>query len=196
MGYSVGSGTGGISSGKMAPANVALPDAPRSMRSYAVSPGAAAVRHHWPWCRPQRHREGALVRWRKATWAIVIWTALMACWLLFGVLNPEGESAEKYGVFYVMAVGVGIFFIWLFGVLILTIVWLLSRPKPNTAIYGPQGQWMRVTEKEARRRVEKQGWSYRPPQLYILRPYSQQDQEQQPPYGGPPQPPPAGPGQP
>ena len=120
----------------------------------------------------------------------------LACWLLVGVLNPQGESAEKYGAFYIMAVAIAILFIWLIGLLILTVVWLLSRPKPNTAIYGPQGQWMRVTEKEATQRVEKEGWSYQPPQLYPPRPYPQQYQGQQAPYGGPPRPPPAGPGQP
>ncbi len=28
-------------------------------------------------------------------------------------------------------------------------------------VYGPRGQQVTVSEKEAKRRVEKQGWSYR-----------------------------------
>ena len=144
---------------------------------------------------------GTQVRWRKATWAIIIWTALCAYWLYDGVLNTQAESAERYGLFYFLIVGFSIIFTWFVGLLVLTIVWLLSRPKPNTYIYGPQGQSTVVTEKEAKRRVEQEGWSYQPPrlhpsQLYPPQSYPQPYQGQQPPSDGPPRPPPAGPGQP
>jgi hypothetical protein len=143
---------------------------------------------------------GTLVRWRKATWAIIIWTALCAFWLYDSVLNTQAESAERYGLFYFLIVGFSILFIWFVGLLVLTIVWLLSRPKQNTSIYGPQGQWTVVTEKEAKRRVEQEGWSYRPPPLYPPQPYPRQPYPQQhqgrpPPSGRPPKPPPVGPGQ-
>ncbi len=136
--------------------------------------------------------EGELVRWRKATWALIIWTALMAYVLFDNLWSTEVESAERYGAFWYVLTGLSILSIWFIGLIILALVWFMSRPKANTPIYGPQGQWMRVTEKEAKRRVEKEGWTYQPPRLYPQQPY----QGQQPPYGGPPQPPPAGPGQP
>lgn len=131
------------------------------------------------------------MRWRKATWAIIIWTALMAYVLFDGMLNTQNESAEKYEAFYFIILGFVLIFWWFFGLLILAVVWLKSQPKENTAIYGPQGQWMMVTEKDAKKRVEKQGWTYQPQPLH-----PQQYQGQQPPHGGPPQPPPAGPDQP
>jgi len=36
------------------------------------------------------------------------------------------------------------------------LVWLMSRPKDNVLIYGPQGQQVTVSEKEAKRRFTKQ----------------------------------------
>ena len=68
----------------------------------------------------------------------------------------------------------------------------LSRPKQNTVIYGPQGQWMRVTEKEAKKRVEEEGWMYEPPRSYpAQQPYPPQQwglpPGGQPPQGGQPQ---------
>jgi hypothetical protein len=42
----------------------------------------------------------------------------------------------------------------------LLLVWLVSRPKNNTVVYGPQGQQVMVSEREAKRRVEKGGWTY------------------------------------
>jgi hypothetical protein len=129
------------------------------------------------------------VRWRKATWAIIIWTAVMAYVLLVGLPNTQSESAEKYGAFYFILIGLVLLFWWFFGLLILAVVWLISRPKENTVIHGPHGQWMVVNEKEAKRRVEKEGWTYQPQQPYPQRPWGQQ-----PPYRGPRWRPPAGPG--
>ncbi len=121
------------------------------------------------------------MRWRKATWAILIWTALMAYVLFDGLQSTQAESAERYGVFYFVVLGFalwGVLLIWFVGFLILAVVWLVSMPKPNMLIYDPQGRWMVVTEKEAKRRVEREGWTYQPP------------------YGWPPPRPPAGPGRP
>ncbi len=106
------------------------------------------------------------------------------------MLNTHNESSERYEAFYFIILGFSLIFWWFFGLLISAVVWLKSRPKENTAIYGPQGQWMWVTEMEAKKRVEKGGWTYQPQP-----PYPQLYQGQQPPYGGPPRPPPAGPHQ-
>ena len=136
------------------------------------------------------------MRPRKATWAIIIWTALMAVWLFYALANPA-TSEERYVPFVTVFTAVALSLCWLIGLVVLAVVWSLSKPKPNTAIYGPQGQWMRVTEREARKRVEQEGWSYHPPLPYAPQPYPQpRYQGPRPPYGGPPQPPPAGPGQP
>ena len=62
--------------------------------------------------------------------------------------------------------GIGVTFliiIWFIGFIVLGLVWLMSRPKDNVLVYGPQGQQMTVSEKDAKRRVEKQGWTYQPP---------------------------------
>ena len=62
------------------------------------------------------------MRWRKATWAIIIWTALCAYWLYDGVLNTQAESAERYGLFYFLIVGFSILFTWFVGLLVLRIL--------------------------------------------------------------------------
>jgi hypothetical protein len=108
-----------------------------------------------------------LPRWRKATWALVIWTGLIALWLVAGLSavgnTPAGTEAEQAG----RAIGAGIgvtliLFIWFIGFIVLGLIWLMSRPKDNVVVYGPQGQQMMLSEKEARRRVDQDGWTYRP----------------------------------
>lgn len=108
-------------------------------------------------------------RWRKATWALVIWNVLMVLWLAtgwiaVGDLGPAGSDAEAAG----RAIGAGlatgmIVLIWFIGFIVFGLIWLMSRPKDNVVVYGPEGQQVTVSEKEARRRVEKQGWRYQPP---------------------------------
>lgn len=109
-----------------------------------------------------------LPKWRKATWALVAFNVLMLVWLVSGLgavgdtpcdptLDPELCDAAT-------AVGAGIgvtllIILWFIGFVVLGLVWLMSRPKDNVTIYGPDGQEVRVSEKEARRRVSK-GWRY------------------------------------
>jgi hypothetical protein len=43
----------------------------------------------------------------------------------------------------------------------LILIWFLSRPKKSVIVYGPQGQHVMLSAREARRRVEtSEGWSY------------------------------------
>lgn len=107
-------------------------------------------------------------RWRKATWALVIWTALIVLWIGTGLGSvgdlPAGSEAEEAG--RAIGAGIGVTFIlilWFLGFIVLGLIWLMSRPKDNVVVYGPKGQEVRVSEKEARKRVEKQGWTYQRP---------------------------------
>ncbi len=132
----------------------------------------------------------SLLRWRKATWANIIWNGFMA-WLLVGSLQNT-QIDERYGAFAYIATGVAVWtllVIWFIGSIILALIWLASQPERDTAIYGPQGQRMIVTEEEARRWVDGDGWSYYPRPPYP----AQHHQGQHAPQDGPPQPPPAGP---
>lgn len=101
------------------------------------------------------------MRWRKMTWAIVIWTVLMLIWVISG-LNAAGASGNT-STAYAAGVGIAItfiFFIWFVGFIILALIWFMSRPKANVTVYGPSGQQVLVSENEARRRVEREGWTY------------------------------------
>lgn len=109
-------------------------------------------------------------RWRKATWALVIWTALIALWISTGIgavsescTGQSGQALENCRAATAIGGGIGvtfILFIWFLGFIVLGLIWLMSRPKDNVLVYGPSGQEVRVTEKEARKRVKKQGWTY------------------------------------
>lgn len=107
-------------------------------------------------------------RWRKATWALVIWTVLAVIWIASGIGAvsdlPAGSEAEEAG--RAIGAGLGVTFIiviWFIGFIVLGLVWLMSRPKDNVLLYGPDGQQVTVSEKEAQRRIKRGGWTYQPP---------------------------------
>jgi hypothetical protein len=110
--------------------------------------------------------------WRKATWALVIWNVLMLIWLVTGIgavgNNCAGEAGDALTACQAgtaIGAGIGVTFIiviWFIGFIVLGLVWLMSRPKDNVIVYGPDGQQVTVSEKEAKKRVSK-GWTYQPP---------------------------------
>lgn len=100
-------------------------------------------------------------RWRKSTWAVFIWTAIMFLWIASGVSATADKAVTSDA--YAAGVGIGVTFlllIWFIVLVPLAIVWFATRPKDNVVIYGPEGQQVTVSEKEARKRVEGQGWTY------------------------------------
>lgn len=100
-------------------------------------------------------------RWRKSTWAIAIWTALCLLWVGGGIAAVAPTAAGSAAAAAGATIGVTvIMFIWFLVLLPLAIVWFASRPKENVTVYGPAGQQVVVTEKEARRRVERDDWTY------------------------------------
>jgi ribosomal protein L37AE/L43A len=76
--------------------------------------------------------------WRKATWAVVIWTVLMATWIASGVSATSSNCTGKTGNDLAVcqtgtAVGAGIgvtliFLIWFIGFVVFSLIWLMSRP--------------------------------------------------------------------
>lgn len=109
-----------------------------------------------------------LPKWRKATWALAIWNVLIVLWIVAGA-NAAGNAscdptltADLCDAATTIGTGIGvtiILVIWFIGFIILGLIWLMSRPKDNVTVFGPDGQQVQVSEKEASRRV-KSGWSY------------------------------------
>jgi hypothetical protein len=97
-------------------------------------------------------------KWRKATWALVIWNALIMVWAVAAIV-------ANLAVNFQLAV-------WLVGSIVLGLVWLMSRSRFNTLVYGPRGQQRTVTAKDAKRRVEGFAWSYTP---IVVRPQVPQE---------------------
>ena len=114
--------------------------------------------------------------WRKATWALVIWAIIGVLWLWAGwSAVGEGGTSDAEAVGGAIGTGIVIFF-WFLGFVVLGLIWLMSRPKDNVLIYGPEGQQMQVSEKEARRRVSRDNWRYQP-----LYPTASDDERRSPP---------------
>jgi hypothetical protein len=110
--------------------------------------------------------------WRKMTWAIVIWTAIFVVWIATGVgavsnqcPGLTGDELASCQAATAIGGGIGVtflFMLWFIGFIVLAIIWFMTRPKHNVTVYGPLGQQVTVSESEARKRVEKQGWTYQP----------------------------------
>jgi len=111
-------------------------------------------------------------RWRKATWAILLFSGLMLVWIIGGVgavsdncAGKTGSALEACQAGTAIGGGIAVTFIiviWFIGFVVLGLIWMMSRPKENVLVYGPAGQQVTVSEKEAKRRLAK-GWSYQPP---------------------------------
>ena len=80
-----------------------------------------------------------LPHWRKATWAIVLWTGLAILWVAAGAnaassLPSDCGTLDQATCEAAAAVGTGIgvgiiFFVWFLGFIILGIIWFMSRPR-------------------------------------------------------------------
>ena len=112
-------------------------------------------------------------RWRKATWALLIFSVLMLVWIVGGIgaLSDScggmtGDELEACQAGTAIGGGIGVTFLiilWFIGFIVLGLIWLMSRPKDNVLLYGPDGQQVTVSEKEAQRRIKRGGWTYQPP---------------------------------
>jgi len=83
--------------------------------------------------------------WRKMTWAVMIWTAIFAVWIVGGVAtannasdcakDPGGLSTSACTTASNVGTGIGvalIFVLWFIGFIVLALIWLMSRPKHRT----------------------------------------------------------------
>lgn len=103
------------------------------------------------------------MHWRKTSWAIAVWTVLMLL-LLFGSAS-DADSSRGAAETIVYGGLVVVLPLWLVGMVPLSIAWALTRPKANVTVYGPNGETVALSEKEAARRVRTGAWSYRQPEV-------------------------------
>jgi hypothetical protein len=76
------------------------------------------------------------LRWRKMTWVLNLWNALFLVWLIVGVGDRPSEDCPPADSACIAASDVGtgigvalILMLWFLGFLVLSLVWLMSRPK-------------------------------------------------------------------
>jgi hypothetical protein len=93
--------------------------------------------------RPKPRKLWFLPRWRKMTWTIVIFSALMLLWVIVGAssANNAQHCANESSQFLSQAdctsardagtaIGVGLLiFLWFLGFVVLSLIWFMTRPK-------------------------------------------------------------------
>jgi len=81
-------------------------------------------------------------KWRKMTWALIVWTGLILVWMVEGGSSAASECAKETGDGFLSAsdaqaaceagAGLGVLFIALigfFGFVFLSLIWFMTRPK-------------------------------------------------------------------
>jgi hypothetical protein len=76
------------------------------------------------------------LRWRKMTWAIVVFSGLMLAWILAAGIDRASKHCADGDTLCIQAsdagttVGVGlIVFFWFVGFLVLALIWMMTRPR-------------------------------------------------------------------
>jgi len=84
--------------------------------------------------RPQKPaRQGP----RKMTWALIIWSALMALWAIVGGSHAAStcnttSQAYNTGCQAGTAIGVGLIIgLWFIGFVVLSLIWFMTKPKDH-----------------------------------------------------------------
>lgn len=72
--------------------------------------------------------------WRKMTWVLIIFSALMLVWIIAGASSTncgsETTQAGKSGCEAGTGIGVGIIiFLWFLGFVVLSLIWFMTRPR-------------------------------------------------------------------
>lgn len=95
---------------------------------------------------PARNKKGKASwrpGWRKMTWAILIWSALMLLWIIVGIagadnaehcVNETNRFLDQQTCTDARDAGTGIavaflFFLWFIGFTVLSLIWFMTRPK-------------------------------------------------------------------
>ena len=97
------------------------------------------------------------MKWRKMTWALIIWSVLMLIWVIAGTsganCGSKGDQYSKAGCEAGTGIGVGIvIFLWFVGFVVLSLIWFMTRPKdrpvaqaghagPVVQSAGPEPGW-------------------------------------------------------
>jgi hypothetical protein len=73
--------------------------------------------------------------WRKMTWALIIWSAVVLIWAITGA-SANDCAQQTYKTACQAGTGIGVAIILLigfFGFAFLTMIWFMSRPRARSA---------------------------------------------------------------
>jgi hypothetical protein len=99
--------------------------------------------------------EGAAVKvlerirphWRKMTWALILWSALMLAWIISAGVGADCseqvghyQNAKQSGCEAGTGIAIaGLITLWFFGFVVGGLIWFMSRPKtPPIATASPE----------------------------------------------------------
>lgn len=69
-------------------------------------------------------------RWRKPSWAIAVWTTVVALWLVTGIAGTADKASQSTA--YAAGAGIAVFFIlfvWVLILIPLALLWFGTRPR-------------------------------------------------------------------
>ena len=82
----------------------------------------------------KRRRKIPRPHWRKMTWVLIIFSALMLAWIIAGAnsthCGSKANEAARSGCEAGTGIGVGIIiFLWFLGFVVLSLIWFMTRPR-------------------------------------------------------------------
>ena len=120
----------------------------------SVAPPGQQTGHHAPSLaqevysrpgNPEKPRRLFLPRWRKMTWALLIWSVVCLVWVVGGSISGHAHNvascAHQADAFFTQkdcqnasdagtAIGAGLVIgLWFMGFLVLSLVWFMTRPR-------------------------------------------------------------------
>jgi predicted small integral membrane protein len=77
--------------------------------------------------------------WRKMTWVLIIWSALMLAWIINAGVGADCseqvgqyQQAKQSGCEAGTGIGIGLLItLWFMGFVVLGMVWFMTRPKTS-----------------------------------------------------------------
>jgi preprotein translocase subunit SecG len=82
------------------------------------------------------------MRWRKMTWALIMWSVLMLVLTVSATNSADcGSKGDKYsqaGCEAGAGIGVGIMLVlWFIGFIVLSLIWFMTRPRERSTAQPP-----------------------------------------------------------
>lgn len=123
-----------------------------------------------------------MFRWRKMTWVLLAWVALIIAWIVAGVNSVDGcenepshlRDACQLGTEIGTGIGVAVVvLIGFMGFVVLSLIWFMTRPKGAPYVMAVEGDHSAPVDRPAPTQPKPAGWYRDPGGRYDLRYFDQ-----------------------